>query len=143
MGIVLNKQRNYFLYHYFQLKYQLNEIGKAKLTEAYNLPCDYIIHTVGPKVLKRLTNKEITDLEACYKNCLDIAKENKIRTVAFPCISTGTYQFPKDKACEIAVSTVKKYLKDNKKFFDKIVFCVFSNEDYVLYDHYLNIENKS
>ncbi len=116
------------------------EVGQAELTDAYNLPSKYVIHAVGPMVLKKLTSKETKELELCYKTCLDIAKKNKIKTIAFPCISTGIYHFPKDKACQIAIETVKSYLRDNPNVFDKIVFCVFSNEDYAIYDEYLKNE---
>ena len=113
------------------------ETSSAKITEAYNLPSDYVIHVVGPVVLKKLTNKEIKELELCYKNCLDIARKNKIRTIAFPCISTGVYHFPKDKASEVAVNTVKKYLENHPNCFDKIVFNIYTKEDEEYYNKLL------
>lgn len=108
--------------------------GKAKITEAYNLPCSYVIHTVGPIVYDKLTNKEIEELRECYISCLDIAKENNIKTIAFPCISTGVFHFPKDKASKIAVDTVEEYLRKYPNVFDKIVFNVYTREDKEYYD---------
>lgn len=80
-----------------------------------------------------MTKKEIEELENCYINSLNLAKENKIRQIAFPCISTGEFRFPKEEACKIAIKTIKEYLKENTKYFDKIVFNVFTDEDYSIY----------
>ncbi len=85
------------------------ETGKAKITDAFNLPSDYVIHTVGPIVYQKVTDKERKELENCYISCLDLAKENNIRTIAFPSISTRVFHFPKDEASEIAVRTVRNY----------------------------------
>lgn len=113
------------------------ETGASKITKAYNLPSKYIIHTVGPIVNKTLTDKEIEELENCYISCLDLARKNNIREIAFPCISTGVFAFPKDKASEIAVRTVNNYLKKYNDNFDKIIFNVFSKEDESYYDKLL------
>jgi O-acetyl-ADP-ribose deacetylase (regulator of RNase III) len=108
--------------------------GEAKITDAYNLPCDKIIHTVGP-IYKdgSLNEKEL--LENCYKNCIKLASEyrrgnklDKIR-IAFPCISTGAYGFPKDLACKIAVDTIKK-IRDNNIV---VIFACYEEADYQLY----------
>ncbi len=107
--------------------------GKAFITKAYNLPSKYVIHTVGPIIYNSVTEKEIEQLKECYINSMELAKESNIRTLAFPCISTGEFRFPKKEASKIAIETVEEYLKENKKYFDKIVFNVFSNEDYDIY----------
>lgn len=109
-------------------------VGKARITSGYNLPCKFVIHTVGPTVYNKLTNEEVENLKKCYVSCLDIARENRIRTIAFPCISTGVFHFPKDRASQIAVHTVKEYLKKYPDVFDKIVFNVFTGEDKEYYD---------
>lgn len=102
--------------------------GQAKITSAYNLPCDHVIHTVGPIVQGRLTEKHCRQLENCYKSCLEIAKENNIDSVAFCCISTGVFGFPQKEAAEIAVDTVRKY---SEKI--KVIFNVFKESDYEIY----------
>ncbi len=104
--------------------------GQAKITPAYNLPCDYVIHTVGPIVNGRLNNEHCRLLESCYKSCLEIAVQNKISSIAFCCISTGVFGFPHNEAAEIAVSTVREFLKNHDL---KIIFNVFSEEDYEIY----------
>ena len=102
--------------------------GQAKMTPAYNLPCDRIIHTVGPIVQGRLTQTHCRLLESCYKSCLEIAKENNIDSVAFCCISTGVFGFPQKEAAEIAIDTVRKYLEEIK-----VIFNVFKESDYEIY----------
>ena len=81
--------------------------GQAKITTAYSLPCDYVIHTVGPIVQGQLTDEHCRLLESSYKSCLDIAVQNNVQSVAFCCISTGVFGFPQDKAAQIAVRTVR------------------------------------
>ena len=110
------------------------KVGQAKITDAYNLPCDYVIHTVGPMITGNVTKKEEELLAKCYKSCLDLAKEKNIKTIAFPTISTGVFSFPKEPASKIAVSTVREYVKENPNTFDKIVFDVYEEEDKVYYD---------
>lgn len=102
--------------------------GQAKITSAYNLPCDHIIHTVGPIVQGRLTEKHCKQLESCYKSCLETAKENNIGSVAFCCISTGVFGFPQKEAASIAVDTVRKYSGEIK-----VIFNVFKESDYEIY----------
>lgn len=104
--------------------------GKAKLTPAYNLPCEYVIHTVGPIVQGRLTREHCDLLESCYKSCLEIAAQNEIKSIAFCCISTGVFGFPREKAAEIAVKTVREFLKEHDI---KVIFNVFSETDYGIY----------
>lgn len=110
------------------------ETGKAIITKSYNLPSKYIIHTVGPIVQNPLTEKEIKELENCYISCLDLARKHSLKTIAFPCISSGLFHFPKDKASIIAVNTVRTYLKKYPNTFDKIIFNVFTREDKECYD---------
>ncbi len=106
--------------------------GKAKITPAFNLPCNYVIHTVGPIVDGTLTNKHKDLLKSCYLECLKLANENNIDSIAFCCISTGMFMFPNDIACEIAINTVKEYKKDNNSNM-KVIFNVFKDEDERLY----------
>lgn len=113
--------------------------GKAKITEAYNLPSKYVIHTVGPQVGYTLTQKDIDDLKSSYKSILEIAEERKLNSLAFCCISTGVFHFPNDKAAEIAVEVVEDYLdKHPNTSLDKIIFNVFKDEDLELYNKLLN-----
>ncbi len=109
------------------------ETGKAKTTRAYNLPCQFIIHTVGPIVSGKLTRQLEEDLRSCYRESLACALENGIKTLAFCCISTGEYHFPNDRAAEIAIATVTEFLKENPNRLDRIVFNVFKDLDYEIY----------
>lgn len=105
--------------------------GQAKITKAYNLPCDYIIHTVGPIVRGGLTEKDCELLKSCYIECLKKAEENGIKSIAFCCISTGEFHFPNEKAAQIAVSTITEYLK--KSEIERVIFNVFKDEDRAIY----------
>lgn len=107
--------------------------GKAKLTKGYNLPASYIIHTVGPIVYDRVSYHDKMDLISCYKSCLNLAIQNGFKTIAFCCISTGTYKFPRDLASKIAVMTVSDWLKNNN-YPIKVVFCVYNDFDRKLYE---------
>lgn len=109
------------------------DTGKAFITKAYNLPAEHVIHTVGPIIYDEVTEKEIEELRRCYINSLELAKKNNIREIAFCCISTGEFRFPKELASQIAIKTVKDYIDKNKDDFDKIVFNVFTEEDYNIY----------
>ena len=106
--------------------------GQAKITPAYNLPCDYVIHTVGPIVQGKLTEKHEELLESCYKSCLAIADENDVDSIAFCCISTGVFMFPNERAAEIAVKTIKEY-KEKTNSSIKVVFNVFKDQDEEIY----------
>lgn len=108
------------------------QTGQAFITKAYNLPSKYVIHTVGPIIYEKVTDKEINELKNCYLNSLELAKEKNIKEIAFCCISTGEFRFPKDRASKIAIKTMKDYLKQ-KDYFEKIVFNVFTDEDYNIY----------
>ena len=106
--------------------------GQAKITPAYNLPCKYVIHTVGPIVQGRLTAEHERLLASCYKSCLEVADENDADSIAFCCISTGVFMFPNDRAAEIAVDTVKAYRRETGSRI-KVVFNVFKEDDERIY----------
>lgn len=106
--------------------------GQAKITPAYNLPCDYVLHTVGPIVQGRLTKEHERLLASCYRSCLKLAEENKVTSIAFCCISTGVFMFPNKRAAEIAVSTVKQYKAETGSKI-KVIFNVFKEEDEGIY----------
>ncbi len=110
--------------------------GQAKLTPAYNLPCDYVLHTVGPIVSGSVTQNDKKLLASCYRSCLELAEQNGIGSVAFCCISTGEFHFPNEKAAEIAVQTVKEYRRrTNSKI--EVIFNVFKQMDYEIYRGFL------
>lgn len=112
--------------------------GETLLTSAYNLPSSYIIHTVGPIIdHKFITDKDIKDLENCYINSLNLAKENNLKSIVFPCISTGVFSFPNEEACQIAIKVVKNYLKEYPSSFNHIIFNTFLDKDYKLYKKYI------
>ena len=106
--------------------------GKAKITPAFNLPSKFVIHTVGPIISanKKPTQAEENLLADCYKNCLELAKENNLKSIAFCCISTGEFHFPNERAAEIAIQTVKNFLRDNNF---TVVFNVFKDIDLEIY----------
>lgn len=106
--------------------------GQAKITPAYNLPCDYVIHTVGPIVQGTLTQEHEELLASCYKSCLDIAEANGVDSIAFCCISTGVFMFPNERAAEIAVKTMKEY-KEKTESSIKVIFNVFKDPDEEIY----------
>ena len=110
------------------------ETSKCFITEGYNLPAKKVIHAVGPIVESFLTDDLRTDLENTYINCLKCAIENGIRTISFPCISTGVFRFPKDEASKIAIRTVDKFLSENKDKIDKVIFNLWSKEDVIIYE---------
>ena len=107
--------------------------GEAKITKGYNLPAKFIIHTVGP-VFGQENGREKELLTACYVNCFELAKKNGIKSIAFPCISTGVFKFPKDEAAKIATNVAKKYLND----FEKIIFVCFGELEFSIYINIFN-----
>ena len=109
--------------------------GNAKITKGYNLPAKHVIHTVGP-VWHSGKSNEAELLASCYRRSLDVAVENGIKSIAFPCISTGVYRYPKDEACKIAISTVKDFIADHPEI-EKVIFCCFGSEDFNLYSNEL------
>lgn len=111
--------------------------GKAKITPAYNLPCKYVLHTVGPIVGGYLTGEDCELLKSCYLSCLKLAEENGVKSIAFCCISTGVFGFPKKEAAEIAVSAVKEYKAEVNSDI-KVIFNVFKDEDLDIYKRILS-----
>ncbi|XP_020933188.1 O-acetyl-ADP-ribose deacetylase MACROD2 isoform X1 [Sus scrofa] len=109
------------------------ETGHAKITCGYDLPAKYVIHTVGPIARGHINGSHKEDLANCYKSSLKLVKENNIRSVAFPCISTGIYGFPNEPAAIIALSTIKEWLVKNQQEVDRIIFCVFLEVDFKIY----------
>lgn len=108
------------------------ETGEAKITKGYELPVKFVIHTVGP-VWQGGTHNEEGLLAGCYKNSLELAEKNGLKTIAFPSISTGAYRFPIEKACPIALKTVKSFLEDNPGVLEKVIFVLFSEKDFEIY----------
>lgn len=106
--------------------------GEAKITPAFNLPCKYVLHTVGPIVRGALTENDKKLLASCYRSCLELADNNHIKSIAFCCISTGEFHFPNDKAAEIAIRTVKEYKKQTRSGIE-VIFNVFKDWDKEIY----------
>ena len=115
------------------------ETGKAKITPAFNLPCRYVLHTVGPIVQGWLTKKDKELLASCYRSCLELAEKNNLRNIAFCCISTGEFHFPNDKAAQIAIQTVKEYRQETHTKME-VIFNVFKDEDYKIYRRLLGAD---
>ena len=111
--------------------------GQAKITKAYNLPCNYILHTVGPIIQGKLTKRDEELLASCYRSCLELAEINRIRSIAFCCISTGEFHFPNQKAAEIAIKTVKTFI-DYSDIVKKVIFNVFDDENLNIYQDLLS-----
>lgn len=112
--------------------------GTATLTKAYNLPCDHVIHTVGPIVYGTLNDELCHKLRNCYKSVLKCCVENQIKSVAFCCISTGEFHFPNDRAAQIAFKTVMEFLKNNDDM-ERIIFNVFQDKDREIYEKILGL----
>ena len=110
--------------------------GQAKITPGFNLPSKFIIHTVGPIVQGRLTKENERMLASCYRSILELADQKDIRTLALCCISTGVFMFPNQRAAEIAVETVRKYLAGSGSQI-KVIFNVFKDIDLMFYKYYL------
>lgn len=108
--------------------------GTATLTKAYNLPCDYVIHTVGPIVSGALTDALCRDLRNCYENVLKCCVENGIKSVAFCCISTGEFHFPNAEAATIALKTVTDFLQTHQDCMERIILNVFKDSDKEIYE---------
>ena len=109
------------------------ETGQAKITKAYNLPCDYVIHTVGP-IWNGGRSMEEELLASCYFHSMRVALEHGIRSIAFPSISTGVYRFPVELAAKIAVKTVSRFLENNENSFDFVEWVLFDNETERIYE---------
>jgi O-acetyl-ADP-ribose deacetylase (regulator of RNase III) len=107
------------------------------LTDAYNLPAEKVVHVVGPIVRYRLTPELEKALADCYRNTLDLCRENGLKSVAFCCISTGVFRFPNKRAAEIAVQTVTDWMKEYPGCMERVVFNVFKNEDQKCYEEFI------
>ena len=137
-----------------QLRLECNELmkkqgypeptGSAKITNGYNLPSKYVIHTVGPIIKNgKVTQNDEYKLAACYQSCLHLADDNKLQSIAFCCISTGEYGFPNQPAAEIAIRTVRKYFKKSPSSLIKaVVFNVFKDIDYSIYNKLLESDKE-
>jgi len=110
--------------------------GQAKITPGYNLPCKYVLHTVGPIVEGPLTQEHERLLASCYRSCLELADQNQLKSVAFCCISTGVFMFPNERAAEIAVETVRTYYEETDSPI-KTVFNVYKDLDWAIYQKLL------
>ena len=110
----------------------LEPTGQAKITPAFNLPCRYVLHTVGPIISGRVTKEDKKLLASCYRSCLELAAENNLESVAFCCISTGEFHFPNEQAAQIAVETVKQFM-NRKTSVKKVIFNVFKDMDKEIY----------
>ena len=110
--------------------------GQAKITQAYRLPCDYVIHTVGP-VWQGGSRGEAELLAGCYRHSLELAMKHGIRSVAFPSISTGVYSYPVHQAAEIAVRTVRDVVEEHPEEFDEILWVLFDERIKLVYDEVL------
>ena len=110
--------------------------GQAKITPAFNLPCRYVLHTVGPIISGRVTKEDEELLASCYRSCLELAAENGLESVAFCCISTGEFHFPNELAAQIAVETVNRFM-NRKTSVKKVIFNVFKDLDKAIYEKLL------
>ena len=110
--------------------------GRAKITPAFDLPCRYVLHTVGPIIQGRVTPRDRERLSSCYRSCLELAADNGLESVAFCCISTGEFHFPNEQAAEIAIQTVKEFLKKQTSV-KKVIFNVFKDKDREIYERLL------
>lgn len=110
--------------------------GKAKITKAYNLPCRYVLHTVGPIIHGKLTQQDCDLLSDCYRSCLELAAAHQLKSIAFCCISTGEFHFPNETAAEIAIQTVQDYRKKDQNA-PEVVFNVFKDNDLAIYKQLL------
>ena len=108
------------------------ETGKAKITSGYNLPTKYILHTVGPIIQWKVTKEDEDLLASCYTECLKLAADTGVESIAFCCLSTGVFRFPQQRAAEIATNTVKQYLDKDSRI-KKVIFNVFKDEDLKIY----------
>lgn len=132
--ISVDKFNNSFVSGYTMLKAECCDLngcdtGDAKITGGYMLPAKYVIHAVGPK------GEDSDLLSSCYKKSMDLLKENGLETIAFPCISTGIYGYPNEKAASVAVETIRKWLDENEYStkVKRVIFCLFLNVDIKIY----------
>ena len=114
------------------------EKAECIITKAFNLPSKYIIKTNGPIIDKKLEEKDKDVLKNCYINALNLAKQSNIKTIAFPCIATGQFNFPNREAAEIAYNAINEYVKNNPNVFDQIIICTYKDVDYNYYKLLIN-----
>jgi O-acetyl-ADP-ribose deacetylase (regulator of RNase III) len=124
-------------YHLMAAQKHEEKTGSAKITKGYNLPCQYVIHTVGPIVEVRPTLQNEKDLASCYTSCLDLARQYHCRSIVFPCISTGVFGYPQKEAASIAVNTVDFYMVQHSDA-PVVVFDTFKDSDFQIYQTLLN-----
>ena len=110
--------------------------GDAKITQGFNLSAKFVIHAVGP-IWNGGSKNEPNLLKSCYHRSLEVAVDNKVKSIAFPCISTGIYHFPKERAADIAIKTVSAFLSKISSI-EKVIFCCFSEKDHSLYQKLLD-----
>lgn len=127
-------EMRYDCYKLMQAQGHEEPTGKAKITSGHHLPAHFVLHTVGPIVQGSLTDKHRRLLASCYESCLALAAEHGLQSVAFCCISTGVFRFPKEEAARIAIHTVQKWLDEQPQTsIKRVVFDVFEQQDYLLY----------
>lgn len=116
--------------------------GQAKISPAFNLPCRYVLHTIGPIVDGRVTAEHDRLLASCYRSCLRLAVEHGLESVVFCCISTGEFHFPNERAAAIAIHTVEEFTAERTSV-RKVVFNVFKDTDYEIYERLLRTERSA
>ncbi|KAI9807405.1 MAG: hypothetical protein M1833_000150 [Piccolia ochrophora] len=115
------------------------ETGSAKITNAYNLPCQKVIHAVGPIYwAAKETNTHATKLRGCYRRSLELAVENGLKSIAFSALSTGVYGYPSEEAAETAIREVKRFLEgESGAILERVVFCSFEKKDEIAYEKWI------
>lgn len=120
------------------------ETGKAKITCGYRLPAKHVIHTVGPIAVGQPTASQAAELRSCYLSSLDLLLEHRLRSVAFPCISTGVFGYPNEEAAEVVLATLREWLEQHKDKVDRLIICVFLEKDEGIYrerlPHYFPVD---
>lgn len=116
--------------------------GTAKITPAFNLPCRYVLHTVGPIITGEVTRRDEELLASCYRSCLELSAANALHSIAFCCISTGEFHFPKEQAAQIAVRTVREFLSQPSTEME-VIFSVFKESDFKIYQRLLRTDTTS
>ena len=118
------------------------EPGRAKITKAYNLPCRYVLHTIGPVIGDAVAVSDRRLLADCYRSCLDLAAKHGLHSVAFCCISTGEFRFPNELAAQVAIQTVIQWQRENPNQIE-VIFNVFKERDYDIYEKLLRADRKT
>ena len=118
------------------------EPGRAKITKAYNLPCRYVLHTIGPVIGDAVAVSDRRLLSDCYRSCLDLAAKHGLHSVAFCCISTGEFRFPNELAAQVAIQTVIQWQRENPNQIE-VIFNVFKERDYDIYEKLLRADRKT